>query len=159
MMPDQPTDEREYEIRTDLDEHRTLTNDDDWTLKGRPRCHGIKKNGQRCGSFAGYSGWCFAHDPNVTWDDRAEYRKVTGPGNRLVKMMPPRLRPVFEDLVKAMGDVVTGKITPSQASALAALATASVRVLTSGEMEERLRALDAATAAQEESTWQGGGDD
>jgi len=145
--------EQQYEIRTDLDPDRVLTDDDNWTKNGRPRCQGVRLSGGRCRSFAGYSGWCGAHDPNGIDERMKKAHPIRGPGNRLVRMMPPRLRPVFEDLVTAMQDVVTGKISPSQASALAALATASVRVLMSGEMEERLRALDAATAASEESTY------
>ena len=143
-----------YPIRYDLDPHRVLKDDDDWTLKGRPRCHGWKANGQRCGSFAGYSGYCGAHEPSGNTMLKAVAAR-NGPyhrsGNKLIRMMPPRLRPVFEQLVVAMGDVYKGKITPSQATALAALATASVRVLMSGELEERLRALDAATVSDGEA--------
>jgi hypothetical protein len=127
-------------------EQRVLTDDDDLTLHGRPRCHGIRSAGGRCQGFAGKSGYCFNHDPATTPQHRREAQRMRGPGNRLVKMMPPRLRPVFEDLVSAMKDLRDNRITPSQATALSALATASVRVLMSGELEERLRALDAATA-------------
>jgi hypothetical protein len=141
---------RPYILLANNDEHRVLTDDDDYTLKGRPRCHGQRSAGGRCRAFAGYSGWCFNHDPETTPQDRREARAMSGPGNRLVKLMPPRLRPVFEDLVGAMKDLRDGRITPSQASALSALATAAVRVLTSGELEERLRALDAATATDDD---------
>jgi hypothetical protein len=140
-----------YPIRYDLDPHRVLRDDDEWTLKGRPRCHGWKAGGQRCGSFAGYSGYCGAHDPDGVEERAKKMHPIHGPGNKLMRMMPPRLRPVFEQLVVAMQDVYKGTITPSQATALAALATAAVRVLTSGELEERLRALDAATITDGEA--------
>lgn len=132
------------------DEHRALRDDDDFTLHGRPRCHGVRNAGGRCQGFAGKSGYCFTHDPATTPEARHEARMNAGPGNRLVKMMPTRLRPVFDELITAMKDVVTGKISPSQATALASLATASVRVLLSGELEERLRAIDAATATDDD---------
>lgn len=123
-----------------------LPDDQDVTAFGRPRCHGVRNAGGRCQGFAGKSGYCWTHDPTTTREVRHEARMQHGPGNRLVKLMPPRLRPVFEDLVEAMKDLRAGRITPSQATALSALATASVRVLMSGELEERLRAIDAATA-------------
>ena len=111
---------RPYVLLANNDENRVLTDDDDFTLKGRPRCHGVRAAGGRCQGFAGMSGYCFAHDPNVTRNDRLEAQRMRGPGNRLVKMMPPRLRPVFEDLVGAMKDLREGMITPSQATALSA---------------------------------------
>ena len=144
-----------YQIRTDLDPNRVLLDDDDWTLKGRPRCIGrrtLVRGGGRCHGFAGYSGYCAPHDP-VFLDEKArtEHPLRGHVGNKLMRLMPPRLRPVFERLVVAMNDVVDGNITPSQATALAALATASVRVLQMGELEERLRALDAATVSDGEA--------
>jgi len=142
-----------YPIRYDLDPNRVLRDDDDWTLKGRPRCHGWKATGPRCGSFAGYSGFCNAHEPDGRMVKSGNSR--TGPysrgANKLMKLIPTQLRPVFEKLVGAMQDVYTGAITPSQATALAALATASVRVLMAGELEQRLRALDAATITDGEA--------
>jgi hypothetical protein len=141
-----------YPIRYDLDPNRVLTEDDDWTLKGRPRCHGRRLDtGNRCAAFAGYSGYCGAHDPDGVEERAKKQHPIRGPGNKLMRLMPPRLRPVFEQLVVAMQDVYTGAITPSQATALAALATASVRVLQSGELVERLRALDAATITDGEA--------
>lgn len=122
---------------------RVLTDDDDLTLKGEPRCHGIRAAGGRCQGFAGKSGYCFFHDPGRSDEEKFKARSISGPGNRLVKLMPPRLRPVFEDLVNAMKDLREGRMTAAQASALSALATASVRVLMSGEMEERQRRIDA----------------
>src|SRR5450756_295381 len=128
----------DYPIRYDLDPARVMTDSDDWTRKGRPRCHGMRLYGEgRCQSFSGYNGFCSAHDPNgsLARTRKENPQRFSRGGNKLMRLMPPRLRPVFEQLVVAMQDVYSGAITPSQATALAALATASVRVLQSGELE------------------------
>jgi hypothetical protein len=45
-------------------------------------------------------------------------------------------------LTQAFVDVYNGSLPPQQASAMASLAGALVRVLTAGEIEERLRSLE-----------------
>ena len=60
-------------------------------------------------------------------------------------MLPPRLRVVFDRLDVAMEEVVAGTLSTGRATALAALASASVRVLQAGEFEERLRTLEHAS--------------
>ena len=46
-------------------------------------------------------------------------------------------------LEAALGEVYRGELDPRQAQAMASLAGAVVRVITAGELEERLRALEA----------------
>jgi hypothetical protein len=140
-----------------------VPDDDDLTVTGSPRCRGIKADGTRCGSFRGRSGYCFNHDPNV---DRAAKFAARGRGGRnssravrAQRMLPPRLRPVFERLERAMDEVVEGTISPTRATALASLASASVRVLEAGEMEERLRRMETATGDEEDAPPPGGYDD
>jgi hypothetical protein len=57
--------------------------------------------------------------------------------------VPDRLRPVFDTLNAALDAVNDGKITPAQGSAMAGIARALVAVLQAGEIEERLRRLEA----------------
>lgn len=118
----------------------------DFTVTGRPRCKGIKLDGTRCGAFRNpRTGFCYQHDPNVTDEARAATLKKAGQGNsrvaRAQRMLPPRLRAVFDRLDVAMVEVVEGTLSPARAAALAALSSASVRVLQAGEFEEELRRL------------------
>ncbi|HEV8489553.1 MAG TPA: DUF5763 domain-containing protein [Candidatus Limnocylindrales bacterium] len=133
-----------------------MVKDDDLTPTGNPRCKGIKKDGVRCGAFAGRSGFCYFHDPNITADAKAKTRVLAGRSSstvsRVQRLMPPRLRSVFDDVVKAMADVQSGALSPTRASALASLATAAVRVLMTGEMEERQRRIDALLHDPDDST-------
>ena len=116
------------------------------TPNGRPRCKGLKPDGTRCRAFQGRTGYCFHHDDRLTDKDRYRARQKGGQHSskiaRAEKMLPPRLRNVFQRLDQAMIDVVEGTLPPTRASALASLASASVRVLEAGEIEERLRDME-----------------
>ena len=50
--------------------------------------------------------------------------------------------PVFNMLEQAFTEVYTGQLEPKRATAMAALARSMVAVLTSGDLEERLRNLE-----------------
>ena len=56
--------------------------------------------------------------------------------------MPPRLMPVYETLETVLDEVHTGTCSPRQAHAMAAVARVMVTVLTSSELEERVRHLE-----------------
>ena len=56
--------------------------------------------------------------------------------------MPPRLMPVYETLETVLAEVHTGTCSPRQAHAMAAVARVMVTVLTSSELEERVRHLE-----------------
>ena len=58
-------------------------------------------------------------------------------------MLPARLRPIAVMLEEVLGEVHRGDLDPRVATAMASFAGAWVKVITSGEMEERLRALEA----------------
>jgi len=62
---------------------------------------------------------------------------------RAAKLLPARLQPMVSLLEDALGEVHLGELDPRAASAMASLAGALVRVTPAGELEERLRALDA----------------
>jgi len=57
-------------------------------------------------------------------------------------MMPSRLNPVAVALERALEEVRSGVLEPSRGQAMASLARALVAVLSSGELEERLRRVE-----------------
>ncbi|MDP2858887.1 MAG: hypothetical protein Q8P50_13050 [Bacillota bacterium] len=86
-----------------------------------------------------------AHDPALR-EKAQEARRAGGYNSaraaRLGKLVPPRLMAVYDTLELALGQVYRGEIDPRVATAMASLAGAMVRVLTSGELEARVRALE-----------------
>jgi hypothetical protein len=78
---------------------------------------------------------------------RAAGGRATARATRAEKLMPAKLRPVLDTLLAALGKVEDGSLTPQQASSMAAVAGAVVRVFQVGTLEERLAALEAAQAA------------
>ena len=107
-------------------------------------CAATRRDGTACTAQAGASGFCIGHNPRAQ-----EARRKGGHGKsraeRARKLLPARLRPVAEALEKALGEVHRGELEPRQAQAMASLAGALVRVTTAGELEERLRSLEART--------------
>jgi hypothetical protein len=93
-------------------------------------------------------GYCFSHSPALE-KKRLEARAKGGKNSarivRLKRLVPPRLIPIFDRLESALVEVHTGELKSKQATAMAALARAMVAVLASGEMEERVRDLEART--------------
>jgi hypothetical protein len=108
-------------------------------------CKAKRVDGQPCRASAISQGYCFAHSPELAAKAR-EARSLGGLNKarivRLGKLLPPRLIPVFDTLESALYEVHSGDLEPKAASAMAALASAMVKVLTSGELEERLRKLE-----------------
>src|SRR2546428_11734384 len=107
-------------------------------------CKAIKRNGQGCAGRPGESGFCFAHDPSL--ESTRESARVKGGENssravRLEKLMPRRLRPLFDLLEQAMKELYEGKLDPRRATAMASLAGVMVKVLHAGELEELMRKL------------------
>lgn len=113
-----------------------------------PKCLGIRLDGEPCTSgIVAASGYCFTHDPRRD-EDRARARRRGGRAssklNRARRLAPPALLEVYTTLEQALEDVHGGKLSPSRATAMASVARAMVTVLTAGEVEERLRAVEAA---------------
>src|SRR5439155_13678966 len=94
----------------------------------------------------GSDRWCFAHDPDKRQQADAARRKGgrnRGGAVRLGHLVPPRLVSCYEVLEQAMLDVRDEKLDPRQAQAMASLARAMVATLTAGELEQRVRELEA----------------
>jgi hypothetical protein len=115
-------------------------------------CEATRRDGRPCTTPVVSDGrYCFGHDPGLA-AQRAEARRLGGQNRanakRLSKLLPPRLLPVWEQLEAALGDVLTGTLEPKRAAAAASVARAMVAVLTAGELEERVRALEAQRVAE-----------
>ena len=111
----------------------------------RKRCKNRTRNGEPCRGFAMEDGYCFSHSPALEkkrLEARAKGGKNSARVARLRGLVPPRLMPVYDRLEQALEEVHGGEIESKQATAMAALARAMVAVLTSGELEERLRNLE-----------------
>src|SRR4051794_6788180 len=109
-------------------------------------CTGIRRDGQPCqGPALDGGAWCYTHDPARAAERQAARQK--GGHNRaaLVRLRglcPPRLVAVYDQLETALVEVHDGTLKPGQATAMASLATALVRVLSAGELEDRVRKLE-----------------
>lgn len=109
--------------------------------KQRPKCTATRKDGSPCKSFAVLNGLCVGHQPGAQ-QARAKGGLNSSRAARLRGLIPPRLVPVYDKLETALTEVHTGQLEPKQAQAMASLARAMVAVLTSGELEERVRILE-----------------
>lgn len=122
---------------------------------GAQRCPALRKDGQPCRATPGASGYCVGHDP-ASAAARAKGGRSTGRAARALRLLPERLRPVADMLARALEEVHSGALEPRRASAMAAVAGALVRVTQAGEMEERVRALEAQAARAERMEESGG---
>ena len=105
------------------------------------RCPAVKKNGEPCTASAGATGFCVGNSPYAP-DARRKGGAATSRAARAAKLIPARLRPVADTLELALQQVHDGSLEPRKATAMAALAGALVKVVTTGELEQRLRALE-----------------
>jgi len=108
---------------------------------GRQRCDATRKDGKPCEAPAVQGGLCVGHSPRAQ-EARRMGGRASSRSARFAKLMPPRLVPVFDALEAALDEVHSGTLDPRAASAMASLAGAMVRVLTAGELEERVRRLE-----------------
>ena len=114
-----------------------------------PNCQQTRRDGRPCAARPLADGRCFAHSP-TTADQRAAARRRGGQHSakvvRLRGLLPVRLLPVYDRLEEALAQTHAGELEPRQAQAMAVLARALVTVLTAGELEERVRRLEASAA-------------
>jgi hypothetical protein len=94
-------------------------------------CPITRRDGQQCRGTPRQSGYCWAHDPG-TIEARREARTKGGFGKskaaRAQKLLPQDLQIMDEVLSSAISAVYCGSMSPSQGSAIAALAGARVRL-------------------------------
>ena len=111
------------------------------TTTERQRCSATCKDGQPCKAWAIKDGLCVGHQPNSN-EGRAKGGTHSSKKYRLDAMLPLRLRPVLGLLETALVQVYKGELKPAQAQAIAALASATVRVIEAGVFEQRLIELE-----------------
>lgn len=111
------------------------------------RCTSTRRDGEPCTAQAGTLGYCIGHDPGAL-EARRKGGRATSRAERAAKLLPTRLQPMVSLLENALGEVHRGELDPRAASAMASLAGALVRTITAGELEERLRALEARGAGK-----------
>ncbi len=103
-----------------------------------PTCAAPTKSGNPCRRKPRESGYCFSHDPS-TKDERDAARVKEGKNSsraaRLEELLPSHLRPMFDGLEAAMKELREGRLDTRQASAMASLVGAMVKVIKAGEEE------------------------
>ena len=103
-----------------------------------PACPAPTKTGKPCRGRPRESGYCYSHDPS-TKDERDAARVKKGKDSsqaaQLEKLLPSHLRPMFDGLEAAMKELSEGRLDTRQASALASLVGAMLKVLKAGEEE------------------------
>lgn len=116
------------------------------------RCKATNRTGEPCSAAHHRDGWCRWHHP-----DLAETRKAERVAGGEAKSNRRRARKLLLDarmepraveglLCRGMLQVMSGRMTPGQLSAIAAGARAFVAVREAGEVEERLAAVEASLA-------------
>src|ERR671918_732984 len=112
-----------------------------------PRCQGIKKDGTACQALAsnGKGRFCLGHDPDLA-EQRAQARRKGGQNKaratRARKALPSRLQSIAELLERALQEVYSGDLEPRQATALASLSGALVRLYETSALEQRMASIE-----------------
>jgi hypothetical protein len=92
------------------------------------RCETITKSGQQCrGRALPGETYCAVHSPqaNVGRSLGRQHRSIV----RAAKRLPPDMRQLVDMLAEGVEDVRDGQLKPAQLSAMAAGASAAVKVL------------------------------
>jgi hypothetical protein len=115
----------------------------------RERCQAQRKDGTPCQAPAVRDGLCVGHQAG----DHAAWRRkggaATSSAARASAALPHVLKPVRDALITALVKVNDGRYTPAQGSAMAAIASAIVRVFVASEQEQRVKDLETAVARWE----------
>jgi len=109
-----------------------------------PICEATKSDGSPCQAPAiDDSGLCIGHGSHSNGATRRNGGYASSNAARAQKLLPARMKPIFEGLEEAFHGVKAGTIDPRQGSAMASLAGAMIKVLQASEYEERIRSLEA----------------
>ena len=111
----------------------------------RAFCQATRRDGEPCSAKATIGDYCVGHAPHLE-AKRQEARREGGrnkaTSRRVEKLLPGRLRPVANLLEMAIKEVHDGDLDPRKALAMASLAGTLSRIVSTGEVEERLRELE-----------------
>ena len=110
-------------------------------------CAATRADGSPCRATPGADGLCFAHSPALR-EKTAAARRQGGENRsnaaRAVARAPRDVRDLLKTLLGAVAEVHEGRLDPKQATAMAALAGAAVKVYATGEQDARIQALEEA---------------
>ena len=115
------------------------------------QCKGFKKSGARCAAAAGADGWCFLHRPDPEAQAaRQDARSRGGQVGKARTLEPDQVEVRFEstqDVTHLLADicqwVLTGQVDAKTANAVVYAASAALRSLDQGDIEQRLAQLRA----------------
>ncbi|HEX9412228.1 MAG TPA: hypothetical protein VF916_01880 [Ktedonobacterales bacterium] len=106
------------------------------------RCVALTKAGQPCRAFASTpDGRCMLHGPRAS-ELHVLGGKATSNANRSLKLLPARLVPIFERLLRVFEQLDAGEYDRQQATAMASVASVLIKVVNAGELEERMRVIE-----------------
>ena len=115
---------------------------------GSTLCSATRRDGEPCRARSTRDGLCMAHSPTLR-EKAQEARRAGGYNSaravRLARLCPPRLVKTFDLLEQVLDELHKGTLPPQVGSAMAAVAGQMARILVAGEIEERLRKLEAAS--------------
>ena len=109
-------------------------------------CTATRADGRPCGARAlPGETLCWAHSPRLAHKRRQAHRAgghAKGNAARAQKLVPSMLRPGLDLLLNGMLEVYRGQLEPQRYTAMAAGASASCRLFSLAELEERLLNLE-----------------
>ncbi len=118
-------------------------------------CSATAANGSPCKAQVWRDTLCRWHHPDLV-TERDAWRRKGGAGrsnlSRADKRLPRSHRDVRDALLRALSAVEAGELEPPKAQAMASLARAFVTVAESGELDERVAALEAAAGLEDSRT-------
>jgi hypothetical protein len=112
------------------------------TMQQKETCRANTKAGTRCRGWPDKSGFCPAHREGAH-AIRVYAGQCRSKQHQLETRLPSRFRPVLDLLGNAISETHAGKLQPSAAQGMAALATALIRVTEFAELIQRVEALEA----------------
>lgn len=112
-------------------------------------CRSLRADGTPCQARPTEDGYCFAHSPALR-ERTAAARRAGGYGRsnaaRAARHIPKDMRGLGRRLMEAIDQVHAGELDPRRASAMASLAGAVCRVYETGEIQQRIEALEVAAS-------------
>lgn len=121
-------------------------------MKTATTCKSTTKGGERCQAPAiDGSSFCFFHDPDLA--DERQRAQSSGGRNGATRTLPPSTpdlsvassRDVVDLLSDTINQVRRGAIDPRVGNAVGYLANILLKAFEQGDIEDRVRALEAAT--------------
>jgi hypothetical protein len=106
------------------------------------RCQATRKDGEPCQAWASRStGYCPLHSENSRQIQALGGLSKTR-ANMLASRLPSRLQPLLDLLSESIEQTHKGELKPAQGQAIAALASALVKVTEVSEFETRLLIIE-----------------